>query len=412
MPNRYVFFFFALLLCCNLAFGQIHTLNFYVNAGLENSPLLQDYRYQQQANLIDSLKVYASFKPQVSANANAMETPTGRNFGYDEAITDGGNYTGIVSVTQNLLNKRARAAELQNIRLLNQSLAAQQKIEVQDLKRIITAQYITTYAGFRQMQFSRQVLDILQKEEPALRKLVQNGVYLQTDYLNLLINIKAQAIALRQSRTQYRFDLNGLRILCGLTDTGQVTLEEPEIPVQNLLQASRTPTLQKFTIDSLQLALSRTQVDLNYRYKFSAFADAGVMATTPQSIPRHLGSSVGLSFSVPLYDGGQRQLAYQKLSIAEQSRIKYRDFYLRQYHMQQRQLQEQLAATDTLLQDIREQLESQQKLLAMYRIELAAGLVRFTDFILVITSYAQTQNNLVQAEISRYQVLNEFNHLK
>ena len=412
MLKRYLLLVLPLLLSCNLACGQTHDLTYYITAGLQNSPLLQDYHYQQQANLIDSLKVYAGFKPQVSANANAMEAPRGQNYGFDEAITDGGNYTGVVSVTQSLLNKKVRTVQLQNIWLLNQSLAAQRKIEAQDLKRTITAQYITTYAGFRQMQFSRQVLDILEKEEPALRKLVQNGVYLQTDYHNLLINIKAQAIALQQARIQFQFDLNGLRILCGITDTGLVTLAEPEIPVQELLQAGLTPTMQKFKVDSLQLALSKTQADLNYRYKFSAFADAGVMATTPQSIARHLGSSFGLSFSVPIYDGGQRQLVYQKISIAEQSREKYRDFYLRQYQVQQRQLQEQLASTNTLLRDIREQLKSQQKLLEMYRLELAAGLVRFTDYMLVIIGYAETQNSLVQAEVTRFQVLNEFNNLK
>lgn len=412
MLKWYLLLVLPLLLCCYLACGQTHALNYYVTTGLQNSPLLQDYNYQQQANLIDSLKVYAGFKPQVSANLNAMEAPIGRNFGFDEAITDGGNYTGVLSITQSLLNKKARTAQLQNIRLLNQALAAQRRIEAQELRRTITAQYITTYAGFRQMQFSRQVLDILQKEEPALRKLVQNGVYLQTDYYNLHINIKAQAIALQQARVQFQYDLNGLRILCGITDTGLVTLAEPEILVQDLLEPRLTPTMQKFRVDSLQLALSKTQLDLNYRYKFSAFADAGMMATTPQSIPRHLGTSFGLSFSVPIYDGGQRQLGYQKISIAEQSREKYRDFYLRQYQVQRRQLQEQLAATDTLLQDIREQLENQRKLLEMYRVELSAGLVRFTDFILVISSFAETQYSLVQAEINRFQVLNEFNHIK
>jgi len=401
-----------LLFCLHVARGQTHDLTYYITTGLENSPLLQDYHYQQQSNLIDSLKVYATYKPQVSANINAMEAPLGYNYGYDEAITDGGNYTGVVSVTQNLFNKKTRTAQFENIRLLNQSLAAQQKIEAQDLKRIITAQYITTYADFRQMQFSRQVLDILQNEQPALRKLVQNGIYLQTDFLNLNINIKKQAIAYRQAKMQYKFDLNGLRILCGIVDTGMVTLAAPAIQAQNFLTASLTPTLEKFRIDSLQLSMNRNLIDLSYRYRLSAFADAGVMATTPQIIPQHLGASIGLSFTVPLYNGGQRQLEYQKLTIAEQSRENYRNFYLRQYRMQQRQLREQLAATDQLIQDIQEQLASQQKLLDMYKVEIAAGLVQFTDFILIITNYTQTQNTLMQAEIGRFEVVNEFNNLK
>ncbi|WP_347159152.1 TolC family protein [Pontibacter chitinilyticus] len=413
MPKRYLLLFLPLLLLCfRAACGQTHDLDYYLTAGLQHSPLLLDYQNQQRSNLIDSLQVYASYKPQLSASATATEAPLGRHFGYDEAITDGGNYTGVVSITKDLLYGRNRAVQLQNLRLLNQSLAAQRQMEVQDLKRTITAQYITTYADFRQMQFNRQVLDILQDEQPALQKLVQNGVYLQTDYLNLNINIKAQAIAYRQASIQYQFDLNGLRILCGIVDTAAVTLAPPALQVQNLVSVDLTPTLQKYRLDSLQLAVNKRLIDLNYRYKLSAFADAGVMATTPQSMPQHLGTSFGLNFSVPLYDGGQRRLEYQKLSIAEQTRAQYRDFYLRQYRMQQQQLLQQLAATSQLLQDIQEQLASQQKLLDMYKVEIAAGLVRFTDFILVITAYAETQNNLVQAEIGRFQIVNEYNNLK
>ncbi|WP_439882109.1 TolC family protein [Pontibacter sp. MBLB2868] len=412
MPNRYYCFyiFLQLLLSQHQLSAQTHNLPYYLEKGLENSPLLQDFRYQQQSNLIDSLKVYASYRPQVNATASVMEAPIANHFGYDEAVTNGGDYSGVVRVSQDLFNRRARTVQLENIRLLNLSLAAQRRLEAQDLKRLITAQYITTYADYRQMQFSEQVLGILQEEEPALRKLVQNGVYLQTDYLNLTINLKAQAIAYRQARIQYRFDLNGLRILCGIVDTGMVELQPPEIAVQDLLTA--TPTLLKYKVDSLQLALNRRQIDLNYRYKLSAFADAGIMATTPRGMPQHVGASAGLSFSVPIYDGGQRRLEYQKIAIAQQSREKYRDFYLNQYRMFRRQLSEQLAATNQLIQDIQEQLESQQKLLKMYRIELAAGLVRFTDYILVITNYAEMQNNLVQAEINRFQIVNEYNNLK
>ncbi len=412
MLKRYLFFLLPLLLGYKLACGQTHTLNNYITTGLKNSPLLKDYHYQLQSNQVDSLQVYAAYKPQVKVNANAITAPVGQNFGYEEAITDGGNYTGVVSVTQNLFNRKARNVQLENIRLIKQSLAAQQRVGEQDLKRLITAQYLTTYAGFRQMQFSQQVLAILEKEKPALRKLVQNGVYLQTDFLNLQLNINSQAIAYRQAAMQYTYDLYALRILCGIVDTATVILAAPDLQVQSILASSLTPTLQKFRTDSLQLAINRSQIDLNYRYKFAAYADAGVMAIRPQSIARHLGASIGVTLSVPVYDGGQRQLEYQKLTIAEQSRETYRNFYLRQYRMQQWQLQEQLAATDKLLQEMQQQLDSQQNLLNMYKLEIAAGLVRFTDFILVVTNFAQMQNNLVQTEINRFRLINEFNTLK
>jgi outer membrane protein TolC len=168
----------------------------------------------------------------------------------------------------------------------------------------------------------------------------------------------------------------------------------------------------RFRLDSLRLRNARELIDLNYRPRLSAFADGGVNAINPRNIPHNIGTSFGLNFSTVIYDGRQRRMQYNRLLIQENVRRKYRDFYFNQYFTQVNQLQDRLQATDELIAEIRDQVAAQQRLLNMYKVEIASGLVRFTDFILNVSSFTTTRNDLVQAENDRLQILNELNYLK
>ena len=76
-------------------FVQAQSLDFYIQKGLENSPFLKDFSYQLLSGKLDSLLTQASYKPQVNQVSQAMYAPTGKNIGYDEAITNGANYSAV-----------------------------------------------------------------------------------------------------------------------------------------------------------------------------------------------------------------------------------------------------------------------------------------------------------------------------
>ena len=46
-------------------FCQEKKLDMYIMSGITNSPLLKDFKNQVESNLIDSLRINASYKPQV-----------------------------------------------------------------------------------------------------------------------------------------------------------------------------------------------------------------------------------------------------------------------------------------------------------------------------------------------------------
>lgn len=170
--------------------------------------------------------------------------------------------------------------------------------------------------------------------------------------------------------------------------------------------------MMKFKIDSLKNENSKSLIDMNYRPKLSAFADAGFMAIRPENIPHNFGTSFGLNFTMPIYDGKQRKLQYDKTSLAENSRLDYKAFYTSQYKQQINQLTEQLKLTDALIVSIRSQLSEQENLIALYKIEMEKGLVRFLDFLTTVNNYAQTKYSLTVSEMNRLQIINQMNYLK
>ena len=395
-----------------LAHAQQRSLDYYISEGLSHSPLLKDYNYQLQAASIDSLLVLSSFRPQAALNAQAMVAPASSDIGYDEAITNGGNYTLIAGASQTLFSGRAKTTKLQQLELLKQSLGVNNTITQTDLRKGITSQYITAFSDLSQLQFNRQVFDLLKDQQVVLTHLVEAGIYPQTDLMNLAINLHTQKIACDQSFIQYKNDIALMNLICGLVDTTTVELKMPEIELTNPFNPTTTPFMLQSAIDSMGNQNAMTLADLNYRPKLEAFADAGFMSIRPENVPHNFGVSLGLNFSMPVYDGRQRQKEHKKLEIAENSRKLRSDFYTDQCWQQHHQLMEQLKLTNNLIVDIKLNLERQKELIGIYRKELEKGLIRLSDLILVINIYTVARQNLANSEMNRLQLINQLNYLK
>ena len=391
---------------------KAQTLDGFLVNGLKNSPLLKDYINQVRSGRVDSSLVAATYKPQVNLASQIMIAPSAKNFGYDEAITNGGNFSGVVSANQSLFNKKIKSEQFKTIQLTNQSLQITKKLSETELKKTITNQYLTSYADYAQIQFNKSVLKLLEGESGTLKVLAEKGIYLQTDYMNLITSIQNQKISIKQIFIQYKNDLATLNYICGINDTSTVELQRPTVQLENKFDVNNSLQMAQFHIDSMKNTNQKALVALNYRPQLSAFADAGFNAISPVDIPFRFGASVGLNFSMPLYDGKQRKEQYTKISIAEETRKYYKDFYKKQFSQQYLQLKEQLKLNDELIADIKGQLTNQEQLIGLYKTEIEKGLVRFLDFLIVINNYVSTKNSLTVAEMNRLQIINQLNYLK
>lgn len=396
--------------CTSFAFGQ-NSLNDYLQTALKNSPVFIDNQNQIQSLAFDSMRIRAGFKPQVNFTSNNLYAPVINGYGYDEVITNGGNYNALLGVNYTIVGKNNLNNQYSSLNIQKQILELNAKLSERDLKLTVTAQYITVYGGQQLLSNSEKVLAVLKDEDLILKNIAEKGLYRQTDYLSFLVSYKQQQLSYSQQKLQAQNDLYLLNYLCGITDTTYIISPDPALSISQVFSSEQTIQFRQFFIDSLKLQNSIEQVKFNYKPKLSLLGDAGYNTTFTYHAEKNFGTSVGFNFSVPIYDGNQRKLQLEKFKLTENTRMSYADYFRKQYSMKQMQLQQQIAETDKLIAEAQEQLKISETLLGANNKLLETGDMRITDYILSLTNYISSQSTVQQLITSKMQLINQYNFL-
>jgi outer membrane protein TolC len=400
----------AVLLCLAVPAAAQRDLSYYLDQARHNSPLLMDYENQIRSNRIDSARIRAGYRTQVNGQSTNMYAPTYKGWGYDEALTNGADFSELVTFTQRLVGGNNLKNQYDAIRLQSQGLALSGKIGEQDLKKTITAQYITAYGSWEQYLFNEEVLQLLTGEQDILRQLTEKGVYRQTDYLTFRVTLQQEALVISQARLQFQNDFAGLNYSCGLEDTSFGALEEPVLDRVQWPDAENTLLYQKFQVDSLQLKNSDALIDYQYKAKVNLYADAGYSSSFAVTPYKNFGASIGVNLVVPIYDGRQRKMQHDKVAILEMTRQYYRDFFTAQYKQQIIQLFQQLQSTQDLIDQARDQLKYAKALIEANRKLLMTGDVRIADCIIALGNYLSARNIITQNTVNKWQIINQINY--
>lgn len=409
--HRKFFLILILSVLTLVTYNQTRRLDFYLKEGLQNSPLLNDYRNQIYSAIADSLLISAAKKPLVEAKSQLQYSPFYRNFGYDEVITDGGNYMAVMGVTQNVFNKRELNNKYKAVDLQKQLINNSSRISVTELNKIITDQYLTAFSGYGDFLFNKAFLELFKKENEIVKQFVKNGVYKQTDYLSLLVETQSQEILVNQLKSQYRKDVMLLNQLCGLNDSAWIELVEPQLGIKGTPDIAKSPSYIQYKIDSIRIENEKMAIDIRYKPKINWFADAGIMTSDPWNFYRHVGYSAGISLNIPVYDGKQRGIEKQKLEFNENSRKIYEDNYRNQYFQHIQQLSNELKALNEMSAQLEKQLKTADQLVKALKEQLEAGIIQMTEYINAIKNFKTISRNFNLINIQKLQVINEMNFL-
>jgi outer membrane protein TolC len=391
-------------------FTQERSLDYYIQAGIDNSPFLKELKNQQRSNLIDSMRILAGYLPQVTAVSSNSYAPTIGGWGYDGAITNGSNFSQLVTVSKQLVSKENLKNQHEAIQFLNESLKTSGKISEQDLRKTITAQYISAYGNYLQYHFNKEVLQLFRKEQNILKNLTEKGIYRQTDYLSFLVTMQQQEIQISQYKNLFQNDFSTLNYLCGIHDTSAIPLKKPEILLTLLPEAENSIFYQQFLNDSLKLRNSDALIDYRYKPKVNVYGDGGYLTSFSSQAYKNFGVSVGLNLVVPIYDGKQKKLQHDKIEIAEQSRQQYRDYFKIQYSQQIAQLFQQLHAAEDMVHQSENQIKYAETLIEANQKLLETGDAHMADYIIAIGNYMNAKNTITLNSINQLQIINQINY--
>ena len=392
--------------------AQTQGLDYYLKEGMENSPLLKDFQNQISSSTLDSILVRAAQKPLIEAKSQLQYSPVYKNFGYDEVITDGGNYQLVAGISQNIFNTRELENKFKGISIQKESASNASKISEIDLKRVITNQYLASYSDYKSFSFNKSFLELMYNENEVVRQFVSNGIYKQTDYLLLLIETQGQEILVNQLTSQFKSDLRVLNQICGIISDVQIySLSIPLIEDMGMPDLARSPFILKYKLDSLKLVNEKMAIGIRYQPKVNWFADAGILTATPLNFYKHIGYSVGLNLSIPLYDGKQKDYDLKKIALSESTRSYYVSNFKTKYNQQVSQLNDELKSMEQVLTQVEKQSVNSDQLVSMIKAQLNAGNVPMTDYINALKTSRNINNSLIEIQIKIFQTINEINFL-
>jgi outer membrane protein TolC len=404
----FLFALFALSACFCRA--QNHNLDYFVRQATENSPAVKDYQNQILISRIDSQILRASTRTMVNFLSTNSYAPVINGWGYDPAITNYANLSGIFQANRNFITAQNLASQLRTIDLQRRALLDTIQLSVRDLQRTITEQYITAYGDQLAVNFTKEVFDLMKNEEEMLKKLTQGNVFKQTDYLNFYVTMQQQELTYLQAKNQYAADYLTLNYLAGIVDTTVEPLEKPGLYeiAQNNFDSSIF--LQKFVTDSLRIANEKRTINYQYKPKIGAYADGGYNSSLQYNPYKNFGFSAGLSLIVPIYDSHQKQMKLAQEDIRERTRQTNKHFFLNQYYQQITQLRHQLRSIDLLTEKINKQIEYSHTLIIANNKLLETGDITMRDYVTAINNYLSAQNLLTLNSIARLRIVNQINY--
>lgn len=390
---------------------QTRSLDYYIEQGLLNSPLLNDLQNQLNSTLIDSLIVRAQRRPQIEGLSQLLYSPYNDHFGYDEVITDGGNYQVTGYVSQNIFNRKATENKYNTIDNQRQSIILNKKITAAELKRLITSLYLESYSVYSDLAFNSSFLELMKGQNQIIDQFVKAGIFSQSDYLSLLVETQGQEIIISQLRNLYEKNVRLLNEACGIVDTVHIELVLPEIKPAETNNTSDYLFLKQFAIDSLQIINERTALGLRYKPSVNWFADAGILTSKPETFYRHFGVSAGFSLSIPIFDGQQKKLEDQKLSIKENTRSFNNIISRKQYDQQYLRLKGGLQGIKEIRSKLATQLQISDQLVKSLKSQLETGIAKMTDYLNALRNYRSINHNLNMTDIEMLSIINEMNYI-
>ena len=398
------------LLVATSCFSQQREVTYFMEKAVLNTALLADLNNQKSALSIDSLIYRAALKPQVALNVTTNYSPIINGYGFDQAITNGQNASGLVGISKRIIGSNQRNNQLEAISIGSQKLNTTKRITVSDVKKAIQSQYILMYSERKQIEYLVKQYNLLTVELDLLKKLTQKSVYKQTDYLLFLSTVKQQELIRLQMEQQFENDLAVLNYLSGTDEKNTIELVRPAVEIKINSNVNHTLFVQQFKIDSLNIQNQRMSISNSYKPAVSLLADAGYMSTFANQPYKNFGVSVGFNVSIPLYDGNQRKLLMGKNDLAQKTNLAYRKQFNLQYTQQRQQLLTKINQNEVLLNQLEEQLKINETLISAFNKLLISGNAIITDYVLAMGNSITLHNAVAQNKMNRLLLINELNY--
>lgn len=403
-----------------------NNLQYYIDQAKSNSPLIEQYRNEQEGSRLEVERLRAAYtKARVSLQGNFLVSPiisrdkgasvldwnpfiAEKYSGYDLAASNGGAYVGLINFNQPLFNgKRFKTfASQTNVDIKKNQNKTQ--LTYHELEKTVTDQYIQCVKEYRQLEYTNNLLSIINRQQTIISSLVTKGTARRSDLSLLIIEQKAQEVAQNFARSTYWSALMDLRVLCGIHDTTYQIIEPPDLTLSSDVETYKF--VEQFRLDSLSLVADQQIFNLRYKPWTTLFANTGLNAVYVPTISDRFGLSAGINFGLTLSDGKQRTTMEQRTKTLLRTTQVSKSFFSKQNMVRKNKIKDELRSLSQRLEIMEEQLVEYQTLLTLYQEELDRGEVAVVNYLAALKEMTAANRDYTLMLAERELLINEFNY--
>jgi outer membrane protein TolC len=415
-----------LLFIPGVLIAQQRDLNFYLEQAKINSPLINKNKNENKIAELDLKQIKSILsKPEVNFEANVLIAPivshdnnsnhlelasdgADNYYGYDLALTEGGQYQAFVSVKQPLFTGSKYQIYSNKADISRQINENSIVLTIHELEQLVSYQYLLCFKSGKQSEISLDLVKELKNQLLIMQKLVENAIYKQTDLILLQIEYQNYEVEYRTFQAEYTNNLYDLNLICGINDKNPVDIQEVNFQLKPDIPAN-SQFLTSYKLDSLNIISDQSINELKYKPQVNLFADAGLNAIYLPSFNR-LGLSSGITFSWNIFDGNQREIQREKSTINLQTIEFEKKNFITQNDIYKNKILSQISSLDQRLKIIEEQIDQYDQLYNAYRKELSQGEVSVIDFKNVLKDiFAKKQESLL-LKTDKQVLINSYNY--
>jgi outer membrane protein TolC len=406
--------------------AQQPDLTYYLEKAKVNSPLINQSKNQSLIADLNLNQIRAILsKPDVNLESNILFAPivshdnntnkfqfvsegADKYTGYDLAATDGGQYQAVVSLRQNLFtaSKYKSYSDMNDIsKRINENTIA---LTLHETEQLVTYQYLLCLKSKTETANSSNVLKAVEDQLSTMKKLVENGIYKQTDLILLQIEYQNYNADFKTFQSDYRNNLFDLNLLCGIKDTSLVEIQDLELQLKTGIN-SASQFLTSYKLDSLNVLTSLAIEELKYKPELSLFADAGLNAVYLPSLNR-MGFSTGVSFKMNLFDGNQRKIMRDRAAISIRTIDFEKNNFIIKNDIYKNKTVSNIKSLTERLKIVEGQLVQYRILLDAYSRELAQGDVSVLEYKNLIRDIVAKKQESLILKMDTQMLINSYNY--
>ncbi len=422
------YFLSLLLLMISLVInGQQRNLDFYLEQAKINSPLINKNKNDSKLAGLDLQQIRSVLsKPEVNLVSGIMLAPiithdnNSNHFrlasdnasdynGYDLAITDGGQYQALVSLKQPLLTASKYKSYANKAKISGQISDNNIALTIHELEQTIGYQYILCIESKMQINNSITLLEELEGQLKIMQKLVENAIYRQTDLMLLKIEVQNYMAEYKRFQSEYMTNLLDLNYISGINDTSRIDLQDTDF----ILKADNVQSsnfLTSYKLDSLNIRADQAIGELKYMPQLDAFTDAGLNAAYLPALNR-IGLSGGLTFSLNIFDGRQRDIQREKSAVNLQTLEFEKKNFLTQNIISKNKILNQIGAVNQRIALNENQSDQYDKLYEAYSKELSQGEASVMDYKNLLKDIYAKKQEILMLKMEKQLLINSYNYL-